>query len=228
LTRLIRSIGTFSDPPDFRERRARALADIDGAGVEREAAIPEQAHDGAVASTPLICARQATPMPRFLPGFVAAGDLRRRPNRLLAQLLDAFDEAAGFNLLPAEPGIAGLHVLEPEIQRIHAELGGEIVEIGLAGEGRLRIAEAAECARAELVRVHGAADAFDVRHAIGPARHQHAEAHDAGAVVGIGAGIVGGVELPRDKRAVLLGAGLDAYFRRRHAHQVKSSSREMT
>ena len=80
-------------------------------------------------------------------------------------------------------------VLEAQLERIHVELRGDLVDLGLAGEGDLRIAEAAEGARTQLVGVDDLAVAARVRNAVGPARHQERVAEHARAVVAIGAAV---------------------------------------
>src|SRR5687767_12777881 len=94
--------------------------------------------------------------------------------------------------MPADPALARLHrVGKPHRHRIEASLRCELVYLRFTGKGRLRIAEAAEGAGAQLVGVDRAATDADIRNTVWPARHQHGEGEDVGAFVGKGAAVKG-------------------------------------
>ena len=112
------------------------------------------------------------------------------PARRRARLVDTFGQPVGRDLAAAEPAVAGLdHVLRAQIEGVHAQPAGDLVDLALGGKGDLGIAEAAERAEAHAVGVDQLARAAAVRDAIWPAAHEQAVAEHAGAVVAIGAAI---------------------------------------
>src|ERR1700722_3290864 len=80
------------------------------------------------------------------PLAVRAGPLA--PARRAHDFLDAFIEAARRDDLAAHPAVADSYeILEPQIERIHPELAGELVDLAFAGECDLRVPEASKSPR---------------------------------------------------------------------------------
>ncbi len=107
----------------------------------------------------------------------AAGGAKswRRLDRT-AQLGQAVAQSAGRQRLPADPTITGIDcVSQPQFDRMDPKLLGNAFNLTLASEGHLRVAEAAEGARFELVGVDHGAAAAQMRDPVRPARHQHGE-----------------------------------------------------
>ena len=154
------------------------------------------------------------PKPRRLPAG-AVVDLRRSQPDVSRTFFRQSVRPIGRDRLAAEPGVAlAQGVLEPDLQRIEAEPVGDVVDLALAGERCLRIAEAAEGGETELVGVGHAAMAAAIRNPIGSSRHQQRVAEHARAVVGEGAAVHQQLDLAGDECPVALDAGANADLRR--------------
>ena len=97
---------------------------------------------------------------------------------------------------------------------MNVELFGDAVDLALAGESHLRVAETAESAGFELVGIDDQAAAAQMWDAIRTTRHQHREAQHRWTLVGVGTAIQKDVGLAREKSAVLFGAGFHDHPRR--------------
>src|ERR1700760_53747 len=72
------------------------------------------------------------------------------PARCAHHLIDAFLEAARRDDLAADPTVADSYeVLEPQIERIHPELAGELVDLAFARKCDLRVPEASKSTRTQ-------------------------------------------------------------------------------
>ena len=126
-----------------------------------------------------------------------------------AQLGQAVAQPAGRQHLPADPTITGIdRVSQAQLDRMDSKLLGNAFDLTFAGERHLRVAEAAEGARLELVGVDHGAAAAQMRDPVRPARHQHGKAEHRRTLVGIGAAVEQDARFPREERSVALGAGL--------------------
>ena len=166
-----------------------------------------------VASRPLMWAVAATPS-RAASRPRAAGSACREPAlpaRFAFDVVQAFGQAVGHDLLPAEPASPSRLRLRRRISiGSMPSCAGDLVDLRLAGEGDLRHAEAAEGAEAHLVGVGEAAVGMHVGDAVGAAVHQQRVAEHARAVVAVGAAVEQHLDLARDQRAVAARAGLHA------------------
>ena len=74
--------------------------------------------------------------------------------------------------MAADPAIALLQdVLQPNLDRIDAEMFGDFVDLRFAREACLRVAETAKCAGTQFVCVNDLAGATGVRNAVGRRRN---------------------------------------------------------
>ena len=136
---------------------------------------------------------------------------RQRGRRTLcvADAHQRIADNAGRHRLAAERGVAGAHrIAQAQLAGIDAERRCEIVDLRLARERCLRIAETAERARAQLVRVDDRAMRADIRNSIRAARHQEGERQHGGAFVGVRAAVERHAHVAREYRAIAPRAGL--------------------
>ena len=196
---------------DLRDDGVRALADVDGALEQREAARrasrPSRIVEGFDSEVlPQPYHMPATPTPRRSGPAAAALNASASAQRVAparAQRLEARLEAhAVGEHLAGDGRLARLQRVEDaELQRIEAEPLGEFVEQLLLRERALRHAEAAKGAGGHEMGVHRARDGAIVRHAIGAGGvHRHAVG-DGRAPGGIGAGVEIGGEIHRRRAA---------------------------
>ena len=100
-------------------------------------------------------------------------------------------------------------VLAPEVDRVDAEVAGDVVQVRLDREDALRVAGSAHEAARDLVRVDEARLDADVGDAVGPRGLVRAPDGAEGLERGVGAGVDEVLDLVGDERAVLLHAGLE-------------------
>src|SRR3990172_8815026 len=94
----------------------------------------------------------------------------------IARALDTFLESVRQQHLSAQRAVVTAeNVLQPQLNRVHAELFGDVVDLRLPGEGDLWIAEAAIRTETQLVGVDKPAVAAHMGKAVGPARAQQSE-----------------------------------------------------
>ncbi len=130
---------------------------------------------------------QAKPLPIFTPGLVW---LRRlAPIDRFRRLDERFFEPHGMKLLAPIGDIAlDEDVLHANVERIHAELFGDLVQLLFAGPCALRNAVAAIRTGDGFVGVNRIAVDFDMRNSIRSRRRQAAADANRRAFFGVGAG----------------------------------------
>ena len=199
---------------NLRQRGQRTLAHLDAAGedVERPVGVElrhgrrrERAHalddcrDALGANLRPLAHRRVAVRP--------ADPFRRGAQQLrVVEVLG--DRLAGGELVARHEAVA-----QAQLERVHAQLIGELVHLALVRPRHLRNAEAAEGDRRGDVGVDPERVDVNVRHAVWA--HRRVAAGDLlGRLLGVRAAVVPARRLVGDERAVPLGAGLDPHPRR--------------
>ena len=184
------SVGTFEHFGDnLRHAGVRALPHIDRVGVEHDAAVGADVHDGARGG-------------RRDRRLEADGDAAAAPNRARAAvewripvhaLGDALQHLVDRGILHQRAGrlraAVAQDVLAAEFHRIHPELARDHVGVAFIGPDELRHAEAAQRTRRRPVGVNLGGIDPHVLDVVGTGRREARLLRDARADIGIGAAV---------------------------------------
>src|SRR5690348_4327753 len=125
------------------------------------------------------------------------------PSARALDRVHALAQATGTHLLPAEPWLARLlHIATAQIERVDAKPPRNLVDVLLATELDLRLAEAAEGTRAQLIGIGDLAMCLHSPKSVGSCAHAQHVAQDARTVVGVGAAVEDHFDFARDEGSV--------------------------
>ena len=191
-----------------------AAADLRGVGVHGEGGVPLEDHPGLVPGGGQVldaaCDADAGALPLPAQGLGVPA-----PPGLLEAVQAGPQRFPGVSVQRGAsqgvPFAGAQQVLQAELHRVVAELGADVVGVGLAGPPQLHAADAAERARGNLVGIDRVAVGPGVVHPVRPHGPERGLAGDLDAEVGVGARVQVDPGLTAQQRAVLPepGAHLD-------------------